>query len=205
MKEQTLGMVKNGRKKKMMIKKIVSGAFSLIVLSLISCSGTPKNFKNSNSLESGKFLKEISEIEPVLKKYVLTSSMVPKCQIEERKEPIDLEIINAFFDESGSKVVFLVVETIENDENYRKFVNKEMGDYRYCGFFFKGERLNNGEWSVEFIHQFVMINANSKDSIISFLKKAFFKHLSEVRYSDGSKKFKYNIDDKRIFDGVLFE
>ena len=123
----------------MMIKKIVSGAFSLIVLSLISCSGTPKNFKNSNSLESGKFLKEISEIEPVLKKYVLTSSMVPKCQIEERKEPIDLEIINAFFDESGSKVVFLVVETIENDENYRKFVNKEMGDYRYCGFFFKGE------------------------------------------------------------------
>ena len=103
----------------MMIKKIVSGAFSLIVLSLISCSGTPKNFKNSNSLESGKFLKEISEIEPVLKKYVLTSSMVPKCQIEERKEPIDLEIINAFFDESGSKVVFLVVETIENDENYR--------------------------------------------------------------------------------------
>ncbi len=170
----------------------------------ISCKGTPKNFKNTNSLESGNFSKEILDITPILEKYVVSSSIIPKCQMEERKEPINLEIINAFFDESGSKVLFLVVETIENDEKYRKFVNKDAGDYRYCGFFFKGEKIKNRQWSIKYIHEFVMINANSKEYIISFLRYAFFTQLSEVRYSNGEREFKYNIDDKRIFDGSLF-
>jgi len=182
----------------MKVKFIVIFITTIYLVVFTGCLKTPKKYQNhieiseeQNSRIQTELYKAVEAIHDQTRGFSLV--------LKPREKPLQIEFVEIFLDSSLSKTTFIIIEEFEYQS--RSVENDRL---IYAPLAFYGVLDDNG-WEIKMIKDLHLAYASSRDKAQKHIDLAYLTQIAYYKDVNGDFKYRYNLDDVRIFNGPLFQ
>jgi hypothetical protein len=113
-----------------------------------------------------------------------------------------VEIDTIIFSPVTDKFFFIAIAKNSND----KLLSRgDKNEFHYDGYSFIARKNEFGNWDIKWLSAYNFINHGSAQKASANARKAHFETFAERNDVDGKSLYKYNVNDKRFWDGPVWE
>lgn len=175
--------------------------FSTVLLSCNDHESPRSTLLNNVEVSLSTYMEDSVKLLSLLRKNLVNK--VPPFSSKEYFDSTILSVDTILYNLQMDKVAFFV---IAKNPTKRLADPDTRYDYYYDSFCFLGRRLNlNSEWNISWFSVFNIVTYYNLGECRNRIRYKYFQELAEIKDTLGAPYYKYNLNDKRFWEGVAWK